>query len=130
MKKAFAVTAALALLCLGSLAQADVFSLGPGLTNLETVAVGDAGNAADTRYESPGYGSVGYNYNIGKYEVTAAQYTDFLNAKAKTDDYELYNVFMDTELGLGWAGCNIVRSGISGNYSYSVASDWANRPVN
>lgn len=24
---------------------------------------------------------------------------------------------------------NIIRSGVSGSYSYSVASDWANRPV-
>ena len=37
-------------------AQADVFNLGPGLTNLETVTVGDPGNTADTRYANPGYG--------------------------------------------------------------------------
>ena len=36
-------------------------------------------------------GSVGYNYNIGKYEVTAGQYTEFLNAVARTDTYGLYN---------------------------------------
>ena len=47
MNKVFAVAAALALLCLGSLAQADVFNLGPGLTNLETVTVGDPGNAGE-----------------------------------------------------------------------------------
>ena len=29
------------------------------------------------------YGSVGYAYNIGKYEVTAGQYTEFLNAVAR-----------------------------------------------
>ena len=27
-------------------------------------------------------------------------------------------------------GCNIKRTGSSGSYAYSVASDWANRPVN
>ena len=27
-------------------------------------------------------------------------------------------------------GCNIIRSGESGSYTYSVAADWANRPVN
>jgi formylglycine-generating enzyme required for sulfatase activity len=27
-------------------------------------------------------------------------------------------------------GCNIIRSGGAGNYSYAVAQDWANRPVN
>ena len=98
MKTGCAVTAALALLCLNGIAQANVFNLGPGLTNLETVTVGDPGNATDTRYASPGYGSVGHTYNIGKYEVTAAQYTDFLSHKAKSDPYGLYNTTMADEL--------------------------------
>ncbi len=120
MKKVFAVAAVLALLGMGLAAQAAI--------TIETVPVGDPGNAPDTRYSTPGYGSVGYNYNIGKYEVTAGQYTAFLNAKAKTDDHGLYNLGMDTD---AWTwGCNIKRTGLSGNYSYSVASDWANRPVN
>ena len=42
----------------------------------EMVTVGNAGNAADTT----GYGAVAYDYQIGKYEVTAGQYTTFLNA--------------------------------------------------
>lgn len=98
--------------------------------NIETVTVGNAGNAADSRYG--GYGSVGYTYNIGKYEVTAGQYCGFLNAVAKTDTYGLYNPKMDINSGLFDCqyGCNIKRSGNAGNYSYSVASDWANRPVN
>ena len=54
---------------------------------IDTVPVGNAGNAADTT----GYGSVAYTYNIGKYEVTAGQYTAFLNAVAATDTYALYN---------------------------------------
>lgn len=126
MRHAFAITAVLALLCLGITAQADVFNLGEGFTNLETVTVGDPGNAADTRYSTPGYGSVNYTYNIGKYEVTAAQYCDFLNHKAKTDPKYLYHADM-------WDdpyGCKIQRSGSEGSYTYSVASDWANRPVN
>ncbi len=130
MKRVFAVTAVLALLCLGSLARADVFNLGPGLTNLETVSVGDAGNAVDYRYcrvEGNIYcGSVPYTYNIGKYEVTAGQYTAFLNAVAKTDSYGLYNASMLSSV----YGCKIQQTGISGDYSYSVASDYANRPVN
>ena len=125
MNKILVVMAVLALLCLGVVAQADVFNLGAGFTNLETVAVGDAGNIADTRYITLSYGSVGYNYNIGKYEVTAKQYTDFLNAKAQTDKYGLYN-------GSMWSayGCQIRRNGEPGSYSYTVADDWANRPVN
>jgi len=92
--------------------------------SIETVPVGNVGNAPDRRYG--GYGSVGYTYNIGKYEVTAGQYTEFLNAVAKTDTYGLYNPNM-------WSssyGCKIERSGSSGSYTYSVAQDWANRPVN
>jgi formylglycine-generating enzyme len=86
------------------------------------------GYAADTRYNSISVGSVGYLYQIGKYEVTAGQYTEFLNAVAKADPNELYNPLMgDTS---GNRGANIQRSGSSPNYSYSVASDWADRPVN
>lgn len=124
MRKAFTLLAAL--LCLASVAQADVFNLGPGLTNLETVPVGDPGNSPDTRYASPGYGSVGYNYRIGKFEVTAAQYCEFLNHAARTDPYELYVADMRTSLD----GCKIQQSGVSGNYSYSVPADYADAPVN
>jgi formylglycine-generating enzyme required for sulfatase activity len=92
------------------------------------VTVGNPGNAADTRYETPGYGAVPYTYNIGKFEVTASQYTAFLNAAAATDTYGLYNTRMADPTN--WLGCNIQRSGFSGSYTYSVASDWANRPVN
>ncbi|RPH32365.1 PEP-CTERM sorting domain-containing protein, partial [bacterium] len=50
----------------------------------------------------------------------------FLNAVAATDTYGLYNINM-------WSvsyGCKIQCSGSSGSYTYSVAADWANRPVN
>ncbi len=49
-----------------------------------------------------------------------------MNAVADTDTYGLYNTSM-------WSssyGCKIERTGSSGSYSYSVASDWADRPVN
>jgi len=84
--------------------------------------VGNPGNAADDTTR----GAVDYTYNIGKYEVTAAQYCDFLNHVAATDTYGLYS----TDMWSSAYGCKIQRSGSSGNYSYSVASDWANRPVN
>jgi formylglycine-generating enzyme required for sulfatase activity len=105
-----------AVLAIGSAAQAGI------ATSPLTVTVGDAGNTAD----STGYGAVAYEYNIGKYEVTAGQYTAFLNAVAGTDAYGLYSSSM-------WSdsyGCKIARTGSSGSYTYSVASDYANRPVN
>ena len=103
-----------------------------GAMRIETVPVGNPGNAADMRYnliiKPDGFGRVDYSYRIGKYEVTAGQYCDFLNAVAKTDTYGLYNPAMDTAVSS--YGCNIKRSGVSGNYSYMVADEWANRPVN
>jgi sulfatase modifying factor 1 len=85
---------------------------------IDWVTVGNAGNAADP---STGYGAVGYNYQIGKYEVTNAQYGAFLNAKAATDSYGLYHDYMSSY--------GITRSGSSGSYTYSVTTALANRPV-
>jgi formylglycine-generating enzyme len=94
--------------------------------SINLVPVG-AGNGPDPR---TGRGAVGYNYQIGTYEVTSAQYCEFLNAKAESDPYELYNSYMSST-GAGWPwGCDIIRSGSSGSYSYSVPAAYANRPVN
>lgn len=128
MRKGLLFTTTLGLFGLSIVAQANVFNLGNGFVSLQTVRVGDVGNKADTRYDKPGYGSVGYYYKIGKYEVTAKQYTEFLNAKAKSDPYGLYDTYMDTKYSI--YGCNIKRYGVSGSYSYIVPDGWANRPVN
>ena len=90
------------------------------LVTIETVPVGNAGNAADTT----GYGAVAYDYALGKYEVTLNQYSEFLNAVAATDTYGLYNVNMGTDLN----SAGIARSGVSGSYTYSVIGS-GNRPV-
>jgi ELWxxDGT repeat protein len=103
-----------------------VFNMPAGLTSLEMVSVGNPGNAVDEN----GLGSVAYSYQIGEFEVTAGQYTEFLNAKAKSDPYGLYNANMSDTSRFGGSGCNIQRSGSNGSYVYSVASEWANRPVN
>jgi len=84
---------------------------------IDWVTVGNAGNAADIY----GYGAVGYNYRIGKYEVTNAQYGEFLNATAATDSYGLYNTGMESY--------GITRTGSSGSYTYSVTGALANHPV-
>ena len=94
------------------------------LVTIETVPVGNAGNAAD----STGYGSVAHNFNIGTYEVTIGQYTDFLNSVAATDTYSLYNASMATDLNVA----GISRSGPSGLYTYAVinnSGDSGNRPI-
>lgn len=100
---------------------------------IDTVPVGNPGNTGELSGAGAGgygqdrvSGAVNYTYNIGKYEVTAGQYAEFLNAVAAADAYGLYNENM-------WSdpyGCKIQRSGSPGSYTYSVAMDWANRPVN
>jgi formylglycine-generating enzyme len=109
---------------------ADVFNLPVGQKSLELVTVGDPGNAPDSRTYSEGgtlgRGAVGYAYAIGKYEITNGQYVDFLNAVAVDDAYGLYTNYMFTT----GSGCKISRAGNPGAYSYSIAADRVDRPVN
>ena len=91
---------------------------------IDWVTVGDPGNAAD----DTGYGAVSDSYRIGTYEVTIAQYADFLNAVAETDPHSLYNPSMASDLSIA----GISRSGTSGGYSYSVINNGGpsgNRPI-
>jgi len=91
---------------------------------IDMVTVGNPGNANDTT----SYGGVNYSYQIGKYDVTIGQYTDFLNAVAATDTYSLYNTSMATDLN----AAGIARTGVSGSYTYSVITNGgnsANRPI-
>ena len=83
---------------------------------IDTVRVGNPGNAPDTEImndDTTGYGAVEYDYRIGTYEVTAGQYTEFLNAVAAEDTYELYDP--DMALGDNPAFCcypSILRTGL------------------
>ena len=61
-----------------AVAAASVLSAEASTITMAMVTVGDPGNAADTT----GYGAVGYTYQIGKYDVTTAQYTAFLNQRS------------------------------------------------
>jgi formylglycine-generating enzyme required for sulfatase activity len=108
-------------------AKADVFELSSGETSLQFVSVGDTGNVKDTRFSYAPYGAVSYSYQIGKYEVTNAQYIDFLNHVAATDTYGLFDPKMGSKLSGG-----ISRSGSSGSYTYGPRNNdtnWLNRPV-
>ncbi len=97
------------------------------LVNIATVPVGYAGNTADP---VTGFGAVPYQYSIGTYDVTNAQYVEFLNAKASASDpYGLWNSNMDPSVVQGmFAEGAIQRSG-AGPYSYSVRPGFANKPV-
>lgn len=131
----------LATIFLAGETDANIFSLGgvrnpgtgqwTGLGSLETVIVGNPSNAPDARVlqdGTTGYGSVEYQFTIGRYPVTAGQYCVFLNAVAQADDYGLYSLDMDATLNP--LGCNIQRIGTSGAYTYTITNAWANRPVN
>jgi sulfatase modifying factor 1 len=106
---------------LAALACLMVAPAGAGIT-YDMVTVGNAGNANDTG--GTGNGSVAYDYQIGKYDVTIGQYTAFLNAVAATDTNSLYNPSMGTHLNIA----GISQTGGSGSYTYSVLGS-ANRPI-
>lgn len=95
---------------------------------LDWVAVGNPGNAPDvpsTNCWAPDCGAVPYAYSISKYEITNAQYAEFLNAKAAADPLGLYNASMGSDVHGG-----ITRSGSSGTYTYAPKAGFANKPVN
>jgi formylglycine-generating enzyme required for sulfatase activity len=94
----------------------------PGTVAVEWSTVDDAGNAPDP---TTGFGSVGYGYRIGTYEVTNAQYAAFLNSVAASDPNGLYN----TNMGSSARG-GITRSGTDGSFTYSVRENMGNKPVN
>jgi len=91
---------------------------------MDWTPIGNSGNACEPQIGVFGnpicVGAVNYGYDIGTYEVTNAQYVEFLNAKAKSDPLGLYDTSM---LGV------INRGGVSGSYTYEAASGWENRPV-
>jgi len=94
-------------------------SLNPlGLPNF--VSVGDAFNNNDIT----NHGRVEYTYRIGVYEVTNAEYVEFLNAVARTDTHNIYSIFMNNNPSGG-----IIRTGSNGSYSYSFKNNMGNKPV-
>jgi sulfatase modifying factor 1 len=91
---------------------------------IDWTPIGNPGNATD----NTGYGAVGYAYSIGTYEITNAQYAEFLNAKAQSDPLGLYNTDQAIGVSAGYNG--ITRSGSSGAYSYAATGGRENMPVN
>lgn len=112
---------------------------------IETVPVGNPGNLGEWAGSSVliygntngagvdrNCGAVSYPFEMGKYEITIAQYVEFLNAVAANDPYGLYN----TGMGGTVYPHNIIRFGSSGSYTYQIGdgtpaaiAHWGNRPV-
>ena len=142
----------------------NVFNMPTGNTSLQFVNVGDPGNTGDTQAMnganliingsndiSSGYGAVPYSYGMGKFDITAAQYVQFLNAVAtKSDPYGLYNPLMGGATSgpassdpsdpqgttTAWVTvssgatnypvvCGIARTGSAGNYSFALSTSAA-----
>jgi formylglycine-generating enzyme len=82
--------------------------------DIEWVSVGDPGNQPD----NTGYGAVGYEFQIAKFEVTIGQYAEFLNAMAANDPHKLWN---------GSMGIN--RIGAPGAFRYEAIAGQAKKPV-
>jgi formylglycine-generating enzyme required for sulfatase activity len=90
---------------------------------MDWVLVGDPDNACDPQPQGC-FGTVAESYRISKYEVTNAQYAEFLNAVAATDANALYA----TGMGSGYGG--ISRDGSEGSYSYDAIEGREQLPVN
>jgi formylglycine-generating enzyme required for sulfatase activity len=93
---------------------------------IDWVTVGDPGNACDPQ-SSGCYGSVDYVYRIGIYEVSNAQYAEFLNAVDPTgaDAFDLYHTNMGSSI---FGGIDLVGGNPDGS-KYVVKSGFASKPV-
>ncbi len=90
---------------------------------IDFTTVGNPGNAGDpTNF---GMGAVAYEFRMGTFEVTNAQYAEFLNAVAASDPRGLYSASMGSS-PLG----GIARSGTDGSFTYAVRPNMGNKPVN
>ena len=98
------------------------------VVNIDYVPVGNAGNAADFTFDPAGYGAVAYTYQIGKYEVTNAQYTDFLNAADPTgaNANGIYNTSMGSDIRSGIT----YTSGAASGSKYTIRTSMGDKPVN
>ena len=101
-----------------------LFASSASAVTMDWVTIGNPLNACDVQLQGC-FGSVPNDYRISKYEVTYAQYAEFLNAAADSDPYGLWNPNLSSVRVGG-----ITRTGSSGSYVYSVISGHEDRPVN
>jgi formylglycine-generating enzyme required for sulfatase activity len=94
----------------------------PVHSGFEFVLIGQPDNRPDPIYEC---GHVDYAFEIGRFEVTNADYATFLNAVARrADPFALY----ESSMGDGVLG-GIARESTSSGYAYRAKPGWENRPV-
>lgn len=83
--------------------------------DIEFVTVGDAGNIGD----NTGYGTVDYTYNISKYEITNAQYAQFLNSVAASQNSH----------NLWFQNMKITQTYTGNGYAYAPVPGHENKPA-
>jgi formylglycine-generating enzyme len=130
LRAALSLVVAFGLAIAAGTAIADVFDMPSGQASLQFVTVGDPGNAPDPATGNL-YGAVPYTFQMGKYDVTLAQYCHFLNAVAAVSDpYGLWSSYMATDYPNYWGvNIGISRSGTEGNYAYTVMGTGYDMPV-
>jgi sulfatase modifying factor 1 len=115
----------------------------PAQVTFDWATVGDPGNAADTLVmnkgpaadSTTGYGSVGYTYQISKYDVTNSQYAQFLNAvdPGGSNTLRVYNTKMSdanaNPAGLAYTGGIDRNLAAASGAKYSVKAGQENAPA-
>lgn len=108
--------------------------------NMDFVTIGNAGNPGDTRTEAnpSGCGAVGYDYSIGKYEITNAQWNTFVSAAGAptgnpSDAYDENAYYTDSQQPtncVSWYEtlqfCNYLTSGDKSKGVYQFSGNNAN----
>jgi autotransporter-associated beta strand protein len=103
---------------------ATVTVIPPPRVVMDYATVGNPGNPADP---STGRGAVAYVYRIGNYEVTNAQYTEFLNAVDPTGANP--NGIYHSEMGSSPRGGISFNAGAASGEKYAVRTNMGNKPV-
>jgi len=113
------------------MAMLSTLALSAAPISIDTVYVGNAGNAPDTVEQwdgTSGYGAVDYDYRIGTTAVTNAQYAAFLNAIAsESDAYGLYNANMATATGTDSGGILRTYDDATSKYIYTTVINGEDR---
>jgi len=129
-RKIIVAVAAILLLAAGAV-QADTIprtiTHGSTTINMDFVTVGNAGNTAD----GTGYGAVSYDYKIGKYEVTAAQWAAVIAADSGVGNAGYWTGSQPTA-GTSWNEaakfCNWLTTGSATSGYYTISDGVASIP--